>query len=59
MESGYFKCFRSIRKSLINNKGYFLFDVWYGSGAFSDKPMVRVKEAEDEANKLIKIERKW
>lgn len=50
--------FRSARKSLNSNEdGYFLFDVWYGPGVLSDKPCVRVKEIEDEENKLIRIAR--
>lgn len=50
--------FRSARKLLNNSAdGYFLFDVWYGPGVLSDKPCVRVKEIEDEENKLIRIAR--
>lgn len=37
--------------------GYFLFDAWHGPGVLSDKPCVRVKEIEDEENKLIRIAR--
>lgn len=48
--------FQSARKAL-NQGGLFLFDVWYGSGVLSDKPAVRVKEIEDEKNKLIRIAR--
>lgn len=48
--------FKSARKAL-NKDGYFLFDVWYGPGVLSDKPCVRVKEIEDEKNKLIRIAR--
>lgn len=48
--------FKSARKSL-NDNGYFLFDAWYGPGVLSDKPCVRVKEIEDEWNKLIRIAR--
>lgn len=52
------KAFRSARKSLNSNaEGYFLFDVWYGPGVLSDKPCVRVKEIEDDENKLIRIAR--
>ncbi len=47
--------FRSVRKSLVDTDGFFLFDVWYGPGVLSDKPCVRVKEVEDEENKLIRI----
>lgn len=50
--------FRSARRSLCDNRtGYFLFDVWYGPGVLSDKPCVRVKETEDEKNRLIRIAR--
>lgn len=48
--------FKSARKAL-NNDGLFLFDVWYGPGVLSDKPSLRVKEIEDEKNKLIRIAR--
>lgn len=48
--------FQSARKAL-NKGGLFLFDAWYGSGVLSDKPAVRVKEIEDEKNKLIRIAR--
>lgn len=49
--------FRSARKSLNDAEGYFLFDVWYGPGVLSDKPCVRVREIEDEENRLIRIAR--
>ncbi len=50
--------FKSARKILEDNgAGYFLFDAWYGPGVLSDKPCVRVKEIEDEENKLIRIAR--
>lgn len=50
--------FRAARKALNHNEGgYFLFDAWYGPGVLSDKPCVRVKEIEDEENKLIRIAR--
>ena len=48
--------FLSARKSLERG-GTFLFDVWYGPGVLSDKPCVRVKEIEDEKNKLVRIAR--
>jgi len=48
--------FRAARAAL-NQGGVFLFDVWYGPGVLSDKPQVRVKEIEDEQNKLIRIAR--
>jgi len=46
--------FRSARKAL-DNEGILLFDVWYGPGVLTDKPEVRVKEVQDEKNKLIRI----
>lgn len=50
--------FVSARKALHNQPdGYFLFDAWYGPGVLSDKPCVRVKEIEDEENRLIRIAR--
>lgn len=50
--------FRSAAKLLHNGAGAcFLFDVWYGPGVLSDPPCVRVKEVEDDHNKLIRIAR--
>lgn len=50
--------FKTARKLLNDDgEGYFLFDVWYGPGVLTDKPCVRVKEIEDEENKLIRIAR--
>lgn len=48
--------FVSARKAL-DKGGLFIFDVWYGPGVLSDKPVVRVKEIEDNDNKLIRIAR--
>ncbi|MBO5525057.1 MAG: class I SAM-dependent methyltransferase [Roseburia sp.] len=48
--------FEAARKSVAPG-GIFLFDVWYGPGVLSDKPSVRVKEMEDEQNKIIRIAR--
>lgn len=48
--------FQSARGALDKN-GIFLFDVWYGPGVLSDQPVVRVKEIEDERNKLVRIAR--
>lgn len=48
--------FRAARVAL-NQGGIFLFDVWYGPGVLSDKPVVRVKEIEDEKNRLVRIAR--
>lgn len=48
--------FQSARKAL-NKGGIFLFDVWYGPGVLSDKPVVRVKEIEDAQNKIVRIAR--
>lgn len=50
------KAFQAARKA-INRGSIFLFDVWYGPGVLSDKPSVRVKEIEDEKNKLVRIAR--
>ncbi len=46
--------FRSARKAL-NVNGLFIFDVWYGPGVLSEKPSIRVKEIEDQKNKLIRF----
>lgn len=48
--------FTSVRKALEKG-GLFIFDVWYGPGVLSDKPVVRVKEIEDQDNRLIRIAR--
>lgn len=48
--------FCSARKALEKG-GVFLFDVWYGPGVLSDPPVVRVKEMEDEDNRLIRVAR--
>lgn len=48
--------FYTARKAL-DEGGIFLFDVWYGPGVLTDKPVVRVKEVEDEENRLIRIAR--
>lgn len=40
--------------SALKTGGVFLFDVWYGPGVLSDKPVVRVKEVESETYKLIR-----
>lgn len=50
------KAFCSARR-LLDVGGIFLFDIWYGPGVLSDKPEVRVKEVEDEENRLIRIAR--
>lgn len=51
-----FAAFRTARKAL-DPGGIFIFDIWYGPGVLSDKPALRVKEIEDENNKLIRIAR--
>ena len=48
--------FQSARNAL-NVGGIFLFDVWYGPGVLSDKPVVRVKEVQDSNYQLIRIAR--
>lgn len=48
--------FRAARRALEPG-GLFLFDVWYGPGVLSDKPAVRVKEIEDEKNRLVRVAR--
>lgn len=48
--------FYTARKAL-DEGGIFLFDVWYGPGVLTDKPVVRMKEVEDEENRLIRIAR--
>lgn len=48
--------FQAARRAL-DQGGIFLFDVWYGPGVLSDKPAVRVKEIEDDHNKLVRVAR--
>ena len=48
--------FRTARK-LLDRDGIFLFDVWYGPGVLTDKPVVRVKEVQDDKYKLIRVAR--
>ena len=48
--------FRAARQAL-DQGGIFLFDVWYGPGVLSDKPAVRVREIDNEENKLVRIAR--
>lgn len=48
--------FQSARRAL-DKGGIFLFDVWYGPGVLSDRPALRVKEAETEQHRLMRIAR--
>lgn len=48
--------FQSARNALTSG-GLFLFDVWYGPGVLTDRPSVRVKEIEDEKDRLVRIAR--
>ncbi len=45
----------SSARNTLNKGGLFLFDTWYGPGVLSDKPVVRVKEVEDNNYRLIRI----
>ncbi len=47
----------SAAKNCLRRGGLFLFDVWYGPGVLSDKPAVRVREIDNEENKLVRIAR--
>lgn len=49
--------FKTATKLLKNTAGIVVFDVRAGPGVLSDKPCVRVKEVEDENNRLIRIAR--
>lgn len=42
-------------RSVLKDDGVFLFDVWYGSGVLRDMPNVRIKEVEDEHNRLVRL----
>ena len=46
--------FKVVRESLKLG-GIFLFDAWYGPGVLSDKPATRVKQIENDYEKLIRI----
>ncbi|MDE7324004.1 MAG: class I SAM-dependent methyltransferase [Lachnospiraceae bacterium] len=48
--------FQSARTAL-NVGGLLLFDVWYGPGVLSDKPVLRVKEVQNDKYRLIRIAR--
>lgn len=48
--------FISARKAL-DKGGLFLFDAWYGPGVLTDRPVVRIKEVEDDRYKLIRHSR--
>ena len=50
------KAFESARKAL-DKGGIFLFDAWYGPGVLSDRPVVRIKEVEDDDKKVIRHSR--
>lgn len=42
-------------RSHLKTGGLFLFDCWYGPGVLSDRPIVRVKELEDEAISVTRL----
>lgn len=46
--------FKSARKALKDG-GIFLFDAWYGPGVLSDPPSVRIKEVDENENRLIRL----
>lgn len=46
--------FHAARKAL-NKNGIFLFDVWYGPGVLSDKPIIRVKEVLTDQYQLVRL----
>lgn len=50
------EAFQSARRTL-HCGGILLFDVWYGPGVLSDKPVVRVKEVLDDKHKFVRIAR--
>lgn len=49
--------FSAARKALDSGGGVFLFDAWYGPGVLSEKPAVRVKEAENGKYRMVRIAR--
>lgn len=48
--------FHSARK-ILEKGGIFLFDAWYEGGVISDKPTLRIKEAQSEEYRLVRIAR--
>lgn len=42
-------------RNVLDKGGLFLFDVWYGPGVLSDKPAVRIKEAETCDKRIIRL----
>lgn len=48
--------FYTARKALDRN-GIFLFDVWYGPGVLTDRPVIRIKEVQNQKHRLIRIAR--
>ncbi|MBQ3544560.1 MAG: class I SAM-dependent methyltransferase [Lachnospiraceae bacterium] len=44
-------------RNVLTQGGLLVFDGWYGPGVLSDKPSVRVKEVDDNENRLIRIAR--
>lgn len=51
------RAFRAARELLRQTGSLFVFDVWYGPGVLSDRPAVRIKEAEDDAYRLVRLAR--
>lgn len=39
----------------LDEDGIFLFDVWYGPGVLTERPETRIKEVEDQENKIIRF----
>lgn len=48
--------FQAARR-VLHSGGILLFDVWYGPGVLSDRPVVRVKEVQDNKHKFVRIAR--
>lgn len=48
------KAFHTASKHLEKG-GVFIFDCWYGPGVLTDKPSVRIKKAENEHVKIVRI----
>ncbi len=47
-------CFQSVHKHL-NDKGLFLFDIWFTPAVYSQKPETRVKRLENETLSVVRI----
>jgi hypothetical protein len=48
-------CKHSLTEKHLVRDGLFLFDVWHGPAVLRERPVVRIKEVEDDATRLTRI----